>query len=189
MPHLGYAICTSEQRPASTTVSHGFTVARYSSPPFGSLGPGMHSEPSPLDIGSGSSKQRFKTHLEARGFVAFTTHFSFRSALACPLCQLASSKDSLVRVSRRAVGGTGSPSPLSASTLDPHWGASSRVRPWTQESHAVSTQPPDSRAPGWSLSDQCVRRQLGFANNEPQGSHLCCASLLTGPDKGLAFGS
>ena len=74
--------------------------------------------------------------------------------------------------------------PTGCSTLDSHWGASSRVRPWTQESHAVSTQPPDSRAPGWSLSDQCVRRQLGFCSRcsglgrRPRGSWPC-------PDEGL----
>ena len=66
--------------------------------------------------------------------------------------------------------------PTGCSTLDSHWGASSRVRPWTQESHAVSTQPPDSRAPGWSLSDQCVRRQLGLLQ---QGLGSTCVPLLS----------
>ena len=53
MPHSGYTICTSEQRPTSTAVSHGFVVERYSSPPFGSHGPCKHSESCPLDFGTG----------------------------------------------------------------------------------------------------------------------------------------
>jgi len=54
MPHSGYTICTSEQRLTSTAVSHGFIIARYSSPPFGSHGPCNHSEPCPLDCGTGA---------------------------------------------------------------------------------------------------------------------------------------
>ena len=57
MPHSGYTICTSEQLPTSTTVSHGFVVEWYSSPPFGSHGPRKHSKPCPLDCGSGDSMQ------------------------------------------------------------------------------------------------------------------------------------
>lgn len=53
MPHSGYTICTSEQRPTSTSVSQGFVVVRYSSPPFGSHGPCKHSKPCPLDTGTG----------------------------------------------------------------------------------------------------------------------------------------
>ena len=53
MPSSGYTICTSEQRLASTAVSHGFAIARHSSPPFGSLGPCKHSEPCPMGCGSG----------------------------------------------------------------------------------------------------------------------------------------
>ena len=53
MPHSGYTICTSEQRLTSTAVSHGFVIERYSSPPFGSHGPCIHSEPCPLDFGTG----------------------------------------------------------------------------------------------------------------------------------------
>jgi len=54
VPHSGYTICTSEQRPTSTAVSHGFVVVRYSSPPFGSHGPCNHSKPCPLDCGTGA---------------------------------------------------------------------------------------------------------------------------------------
>lgn len=57
MPRSGYTICTSEQRPTSTTVSHGFVVERYSSPPFGSHGPRKHSKPCPLDFRSGDPMQ------------------------------------------------------------------------------------------------------------------------------------
>ena len=58
MPRSGYAICTSEQRPASTTVSHGFAVGRRSSPPFGSHGTlQKHSEPCPMDCGPGDPMQ------------------------------------------------------------------------------------------------------------------------------------
>ena len=53
MPHSGYTICTSEQRLTSTAVSHGFVIERYSSPPFGSHGPCIHSKPCPLDFGIG----------------------------------------------------------------------------------------------------------------------------------------
>ena len=53
MPHSGYTICTSEQRLTSTAVSHGFVIERYSSPPFGSHGPCIHSEPCPPDFGTG----------------------------------------------------------------------------------------------------------------------------------------
>ena len=38
MPRSDNTICTSGLRPASTAVSHGFAVARYSSPSFGSHG-------------------------------------------------------------------------------------------------------------------------------------------------------
>jgi len=59
MPRSGYTICTSGQLPTSTTVSHGFVVAWYSSPPFGSHGPCKHSKPCPLDCGSGESMQPY----------------------------------------------------------------------------------------------------------------------------------
>ncbi len=68
MPHSGYTICTSEQRPTSTTVSRGFVVEWYSSPPFGSQGPCKHSKPCPLDFGPGHSMQdSAESHLERIG--------------------------------------------------------------------------------------------------------------------------
>lgn len=165
MPHSGYTICTSEQRLSSTTVSHGFDIEWYSSPPFGSHGPRKHSEPGSLNFGAGdpcsrldtlrshqrggtmgrdsvtpapglshpalggaSREGRFpapasacdlSTHhttpspagprrhiLHNLGCVAFTMHFG----LADSPFQPASSIDSLVRVSRRAVGSSDSPS-------------------------------------------------------------------------------
>jgi hypothetical protein len=162
MPHSGYTICTSEQRLSSTTVSHGFDIEWYSSPPFGSHGPSKHSEPSSRNFGAGDpctadgthlgsqrgaqgagshrhrelSPQRWVAsrvvrspsasfglrpartlHLPQLGLlrriqctiwvcVAFTMHFG----LADSPFQPASSIDSLVRVSRRAVGGSDSPS-------------------------------------------------------------------------------
>ena len=57
MPLSGYTICTSEQLPPSTTVSHGFGVEWYSSPPFGSHGPCKHSKPCPLDYRPGDPLQ------------------------------------------------------------------------------------------------------------------------------------
>jgi hypothetical protein len=105
MPHSGYTICTSEQRPASTTVSHGFTVGRYSSPPFGSHGPCKHSKPCPLDVGSGDPMQVPPSGMR---------RCLHRALAVCDSCgesllhqaTCASSIDSLVRVSRRAVSGT-----------------------------------------------------------------------------------
>jgi len=105
MPHSGYTICTSEQRPASTTVSHGFTVGRYSSPPFGSHGPCKHSKPCPLDVGSGDSMQVPPSGMR---------RCLHRALAVCDSCgesllhqaTCASSIDSLVRVTRRAVSGT-----------------------------------------------------------------------------------
>ena len=47
MPSFDNAICTSGMIPTSTTVSHGFIVTRYSSPPFGSNRKHLHSEPCP----------------------------------------------------------------------------------------------------------------------------------------------
>jgi hypothetical protein len=44
--------------PASTTVSHGFAVEWYSSPPFGSQGPCKHSKPCPMDVGTGDPMQQ-----------------------------------------------------------------------------------------------------------------------------------
>ena len=55
MPRSDYTICTSEQRPTSTTVSHGFVVEWHSSPPFGSHGTCAHSKPCPLDFGPGGA--------------------------------------------------------------------------------------------------------------------------------------
>jgi len=51
MPRFDNAICTSGLLPTSTTVSHGFIVTRYSSPPFGSNYQRLHSEPCPMDSG------------------------------------------------------------------------------------------------------------------------------------------
>jgi len=117
MPHSGYTICTSEQRPASTTVSHGFAVGRYSSPPFGSHGPCKHSKPCPLDCGSGVSMQ-WDPHSGTdprEGGLARCLHLALWlgsllgwvavSPCTHP-CNSASSIDSLVRVSRRAESGT-----------------------------------------------------------------------------------
>ena len=101
MPHSGYTICTSEQRPTSTTVSHGFVVERYSSPPFGSQGPCKHSKPCPLDFGPGHSMQRYQAHLEED---CCLHHASERFQISA--IQQASSLDSLVRVSRRAESST-----------------------------------------------------------------------------------
>lgn len=50
MPSCDNAICTSGKLPTFTTVSHGFVVARYSSPTFGSHDHHFHSEPNPLDF-------------------------------------------------------------------------------------------------------------------------------------------
>ena len=61
MPHSGYTICTSEQRLSSTTVSHGFDIEWYSSPPFGSHGPSKHSEPGSLNFGAGDPCSRLDT--------------------------------------------------------------------------------------------------------------------------------
>ena len=108
MPHSGYTICTSEQRPASTTVSHGFTVGRYSSPPFGSHGPCKHSEPCPMDCEPGVPMQRH--HL---GDDWDCLHFALRFAWIGTMRQ-ASSIDSLARVSRRAESGPAQEVPSSA---------------------------------------------------------------------------
>jgi len=101
MPHSGYTICTSEQRPASTTVSHGFAVERYSSPPFGSQGPCKHSKPCPLDFGSGHSMQRYHSPSGSGGCLHHASERFRESAI-----QRASSLDSLVRVTRRAESST-----------------------------------------------------------------------------------
>ena len=65
MPHSGYTICTSEQLPTSTTVSHGFVVEWYSSPPFGSHGPCKHSKPCPPDCGPGGPLRLSKEDTDA----------------------------------------------------------------------------------------------------------------------------
>ena len=122
MPHSGYTICTSEQLLASTAVSHSFTMARYSSPPFGSHGPCIHSEPCPLDFGTGvPCRINTEAFAEASastevpharmppsshtslpsapsGFVAFTTSSGFSDNTIRYACSI----DSLIRVSRRA---------------------------------------------------------------------------------------
>jgi len=87
MPRSGYTICTSEQRPTSTAVSHGFVVEQYSSPPFGSHGPCKHSKPCPLDCGSGVPMQGHPSGID----FAFTTHWGLIGGTLCctvPLCKL-----------------------------------------------------------------------------------------------------
>lgn len=58
MPSFDNAICTSGLLPTSTTVSHGFVVARYSSPPFGSNRKYLHSEPCPGGFRTGNRYRR-----------------------------------------------------------------------------------------------------------------------------------
>ena len=120
MPHSGYTICTSEQRPTSTAVSHGFVVERYSSPPFGSHGPCKHSESCPLDFGTGVpcspvfavclSLSRLSLSLSLRNSNPIIWESCLHYALLAlgfrSTSQQASSIDSLVRVSRRAESGT-----------------------------------------------------------------------------------
>jgi len=111
MPRSGYTICTSEQLPTSTTVSHGFIVEWYSSPPFGSHGPCKHSKPCPLDFGSGDPMQKTSaiSHAAIWDDLPSPRHVvSMNSTI-----QLASSIDSLVRVSRRAESGTAGNRPSS----------------------------------------------------------------------------
>ena len=139
MPHSGYTICTSEQRPASTTVSHGFAVGRYSSPPFGSHGPCKHSKPCPLDFGSGVSMQwdphsgtvptRGPGTLPSPCSVAWFSPWVAVWLRHCTPCNSASSIDSLVRVSRRAESGTVNSNSGQAqlpSAPGPRWGVGSQ---------------------------------------------------------------
>ena len=51
MPRSDNSICTSGRWPASTAVSQGLTVSRYSSPPFGSHCTCWNSEPCSLNLG------------------------------------------------------------------------------------------------------------------------------------------
>ena len=119
MPRSGYTICTSEQRPTSTTVSHGFIVERYSSPPFGSHGTCKHSEPCLTDGGTGGPCSTRPPSLSDRylhGMALFCTIGARAVCLHRALWlfmtrQHANSIDSLIRVSRRAEGGPGQPKP------------------------------------------------------------------------------
>ena len=126
MPHSGYTICTSEQLLTSTAVSHSFVIARYSSPPFGSHGPCNHSEPCPLDFGTGVPCRMLALKTLVRsGHLPWHRRSTCQAgpALAISCIHLdcclhhitwfadstigsACSIDSLVRVSRRAESGT-----------------------------------------------------------------------------------
>ena len=157
MPRSGYTICTSEQRPTSTTVSHGFVVERYSSPPFGSHGPRKHSKPCPLDSGSGNLMQNRDHSRHNLGRFCFHHALGFRST---GTVRLAGSKDSLVRVSRRAGSGTvearsqGQAPLLSAPRS--HWGIGLANRSDHQQAGAVTVGPPTP--PQGSLGDWHARR-------------------------------
>ena len=79
MPCCDERFARQQQAPASTTVSHGFAVAGYSSPPFGSNYQYLDSKPYPLDRGPASAAdldtQSWQTtetrHLR---IIAFTKH-------------------------------------------------------------------------------------------------------------------
>lgn len=84
------SICTSEPLRASTRVSSGFTLSRYSSPSFGSQQP-CSTQTHPSTSGS-------VDNAPAKGFLSFT----FIPRWGFCTQTLAWTLDSLVRVSRRA---------------------------------------------------------------------------------------
>jgi len=171
MPRSGYTICTSEQRPASTTVSHGFAVERYSSPPFGSHGPRKHSEPCPLDCGSGSLMQPDDGGLGPEGPPPPPPHNPGRSCLHHALrfgsigtLQLASSIDSLVRVTRRAGSATARDYQAKLHCLlprAPSGGSAGRAQrpPSGWCSHRAASGPRGGSLARGSLGDWPARRQ------------------------------
>ena len=166
MPHSGYTICTSEQRPTSTTVSHGFVVERYSSPPFGSQGPCKHSKPCPLDFGSGHSMQRYHS---PSGNGRCLHHASERFRVSA--IQQASSLDSLVRVSRRAESSTARKcqAPLPFLTGAKLGGGAAKHGDHHQDGAVPSVA---KHTPSRSTtSDRHVRRHTGFEDKQQSIKH------------------
>ena len=114
----------------SAAVSHGFIIARDSSPPFGSHGPGNHSEPCPLDFRPGATcNTRLVSPEPQRALATADPHdlpiglLMTSSTLSGDCCCLhhtlwfsahtirfASAIDSLIRVSRRAEDDSTAPS-------------------------------------------------------------------------------
>ena len=91
------SICTSEPLRASTRVSPGFALITHSSPSFGSQHKNSYS-----DLGPKPMTGRWCTKWFPPQFHLRNIHFHFAHGFAT--LTLASMLDSLVRVSRRAVG-------------------------------------------------------------------------------------
>lgn len=165
MPHSGYTICTSEQLLTSTTVSHGFIMEWYSSPPFGSHGPCNHSEPCPLDFSTGALCQSLR----------LSKTDCFHHALWFgdnPQAKIsASSIDSSVRVSRRAESDTGHSSPSSALHTDSMQHLGNHLAPQGPPTRVM--QPPWGR----QLLSQVLCTATGMSSDTP-GVQQSSASLL-----------
>ena len=91
------SICTSESLRASTRVSPGFALITHSSPSFGSQHKNSYSDLGPKPMTGRWCTKRFPPQFHLRNI-----HFHFAHGFAT--LTLASMLDSLVRVSRRAVG-------------------------------------------------------------------------------------
>ena len=174
MPLSGYTICTSEQLPPSTTVSHGFGVEWYSSPPFGSHGPCKHSKPCPRDYRPGDPLQcRCRAHPGwlllspcPREALASQTTLSKLHRLLGPCFKTGSGW-------RWHTPRGGAAKPFAAFCTGPRLeGQQSRVT--TMEHGAVTTGRPD---PGSSCAprpgDWPVRRQARFCSSVLAATVLC----------------